>query len=279
MADNRNCGCGSGNKDTAYIDTNKILDSCRDKECFEDVPVYLTDYGKDIIEHSTNVRTCSAKIVATNINVNPIAFNRGFYQVDIRIFVKLTFEVCVCHTNRQIIEGIAVVDKKAVLFGSESNVSTFRSDPNVDNFCSCPTPNLDTGCVSNLPTAVFEVADPVVLSTRIVEKTHPCHCCCCCAAEIPEPIRQKLNGMVVDPDEKRLVVSLGFFSVTRLERPAQFLINATEYCVPNKECCSIEGDDPCCVFRQMEFPYNEFCSPAPSTGSGSIGNGCGCKDK
>ena len=48
-------------RDTACIDTNKIFDSCRDKDCLEDVAVFLTDYGRDVIEHSSNVRCCSAE--------------------------------------------------------------------------------------------------------------------------------------------------------------------------------------------------------------------------
>ena len=56
----------------------------------------------------------------------------------------------------------------------------------------------------------------------------------------------------------KLVVSLGFFSVVRIERPAQFLINAVEYCVPDKECVVAEENDPCKLFRNMAFPVNEF---------------------
>ena len=50
------CG-GAGGKDTVCIETNRILDSCRDRDCFENVRVYLTDIGNDIIERTGNVRT------------------------------------------------------------------------------------------------------------------------------------------------------------------------------------------------------------------------------
>lgn len=260
MSDNRGCfqgGCGSS-RDTAYIDTYRILDSCRDKDCFEDVAVFLTDYGKDVVEHSSNVRTCSASISATNITVNPIPFNRGFYQVDIRIYVKMTFECCVCMSNRQVIEGIAVCDKKAVLFGGEGNVSMFRSDPQNDNFCTRPEFSDCPCCGSNLPVAVVELAEPVVLNTRIIEKPSPC-CICCCVNDIPSSISGRMNGGgLSDPGDRFLAVSIGFFSVTRLERPSQFLVNGTEYTVPEKECETIESDDPCSVFRAMDFPVSEF---------------------
>lgn len=137
MAENRSPCCG-GNRDSAYIDTYRIYDSCRDKDCFEDVAVFLTDYGRDVIEHTSNVRCCSAIISAVDINVDPIPFNNGFYRIDIRIYVKMTFECCVGMSNRQIIEGVAAVDKKLVLYGGEGGVSVFRSNPNRDGFCSPP---------------------------------------------------------------------------------------------------------------------------------------------
>ena len=59
--------------------------------------------------------------------------------------------------------------------------------------------------------------------------------------------------------ERYLTVSLGIFSVIRIVRSAQYLIQATEYCIPEKECVPVEEDDPCRVFRSMPFPTGEFC--------------------
>ena len=60
MPDNRNSSPCFGGRDTVYIDTNRILDSCRDKDCFEDVPVYLTDVGNETVDRSSNAsRSCS----------------------------------------------------------------------------------------------------------------------------------------------------------------------------------------------------------------------------
>ena len=78
------------------------------------------------------------------------------------------------------------------------------------------------------------------------------------------------------------MVSLGFFSVVRIERPAQYLINALEYSVPDKECTVAEEDDPCRLFRSMAFPVNEFSPPSlgyiAENESGHTGK-CGCKDR
>lgn len=143
--------CGGG-KDTVCIETNRILDSCRDRDCFENVRVYLTDLGNDVIERTSNVRTKEASIELTHISIDPVRFNRGFYTVNIRFYIKLIFEACVCPGRSQEFEGIAVVEKKVILYGGESNVSVFRSTPCTD-FCSLPEPTCGT---KNLPEAVVD---------------------------------------------------------------------------------------------------------------------------
>lgn len=257
MADNRSCQ----SRDTAYIDTNKIFDSCRDKDCFEDTAVFLTDYGKDVVEHSSNVRCCSADISAADVTVDPVPFNNGFYRIDVRIYIRMSFECCVNMSNRQIVEGLCVCDKHTVLYGGEGGVTVFRSDPGRDGFCSGP-PELsekDTcGCGSrSLPTAVLEVADPVVLGAKIIERRHPHHCPCDSERDIPQGVASRI-GNLAPQGERRLVVSVGLFSVIRLERPSQYLLNAELCAVPEKECAFTEPDDACSVFRNMEFPVSEF---------------------
>ena len=268
MSENRctcgtsNCGTASSQKESVCIDTYRVLDSCKDKDCYEDVVVYLTDFGKEIIERTTALRAKSACVVYANISVDPIHFNRGFYQVSIRIYVKLRFEACIGRSNVQEFEGIAVVEKKVILYGSEGNVSIYKSTAE-DSFCKHPDLS-GAECSSNLPIAVFEVADPVVLGVK-VEKERKTSCCCSCS-DIPDSVCCTLSAPISDcEDGKILTVSLGFFSVVRMERPTQLIVNASEYCVPDKECVACEEDDPCSVFRNMKFPVNEFCPPSLSS--------------
>ena len=56
-------------------------------------------------------------------------------------------------------------------------------------------------------------------------------------------------------------IIFGIFSVIRIERPAQLLVTATDYSVPDKECVAPDEDDPCRLFHTMAFPVNEFCPP------------------
>ncbi len=279
MAEYRNSGgqCGK-ERDMICIDTYRVLDSCRDKDCFEDVRVYLTCEGQEIIDHTSVVRAKYAKVVWSCIDIDPVPFNRGFYQLYIKIYVKITLEACIAPGKIEEFDGIAVVEKKVILFGSEGNVSVFKSEASKSCFCSGAAGKVTPS--GNLPIAVIETVDPIILSTKVVEPHKPCRCCCCCTVdEIPDCVIGGVRGSLRDdPDSNLLLVSLGFFSVVRIERPAQYLINAVEYCVPEKECVLPTVEDPCCLFKQMEFPTSEFCPPAsPPILRGNDGEKrCGC---
>ena len=281
MTENR-CSCTGGGltnisvgKESVCIDTYRVLDSCRDKDCFENVRVYLTDFGQEILNRTENIRAKCAHIVKTCISVDPVQFNRGFYQVTVRFYVKITFEACVNMCRAQEFDGIAVVEKKVVLYGSEGCVSIYRSGVN-DDFCCCNDDSVNY--YTNMPIATVEVAAPVVLGTKVCE---PSRCnfvpCCVCSCDcIPENVCACIGGNVCDDDDHHLYTSLGFFSIVRIERPAQYLVNVAEYCIPDKECVCGEDDDPCSIFKNMAFPVNEFYPPSLSH---NCSNDCGCGRK
>lgn len=279
MAENKFSCNPSAGRDMVCIEANRILDSCRDRDCFEHVRVLLTDFGNDIIEHTANIRVKSACITWTQIDIASIPFNRGFYTVDIKFYVKLCFEACITGNRIQEFEGITVLEKKVVLFGGESNVSIFKSSPDND-FCSMPQ-----FCCSmpNTPIAIVEVVDPIVLSAKVLESPAEC-CCCCCCCDIPPHICGTVEGTLCDPREngRYLAVSIGIFSVIRIVRPGQYLISATEYAVPDKECVAAEESNPCQLFRHMAFPTAEFNPPSFPVSGGtdylppSDKRGCGC---
>ncbi len=277
MSDNRfSCGPSDRNpsrSEMVSIETNRILDSCRDRDCFEDVKVLLTDFGNDILEHTTNIRAKSACIAWTYIGIDPVRFNRGFYSVTIKFYIKIQFEACLCGGRSQEFDGIAVVEKKVILYGSESNVSIFKSSPDTSDYCAVPEPCCST---KNVPIAIVEVVDPIILNSKVHEPEEYCGCCCCCCNDIPESVAARINGNLCDADGRYLTVSLGIFSVVRIVRPAQYLIQATEYCVPDKECVSAEDDNPCALFRSMAFPTAEFCPPGYTPAKNDHNGKCGC---
>lgn len=261
MAESR-CSCNSGSssispcgRENVCIDTFRVLDSCRDRDCFENARVYLTPFGQEIVERTQTVRAICAEILGTYVGVDPIPFNRGFYQVTIRFYIKVRFEACIGIGRAQEFEGLAVLDKKVVLYGGEGNVSIFKS-VGCTGFCDFPAEgNMST----NMPIGVVETVEPVVLGVRVFERSCECSCLCDLSQDVPERINGCFNGGLCGGGNNAfLAVSLGIFSVVRIERPAQFMIQATDYTVPDKECVATEEGDPCSLFRSMAFPANEF---------------------
>lgn len=275
MSDNR-CSCNSGGassgvRETICIDTNRVLDSCRDRDCYENARVYVGNIGQELLDHvGCTVRVVCTNILWTYISVDSIQFNRGFYQITARFYIHVKLEACVGMGRSQAFNGIAVVEKAVVLFGGEGNVSVFRSTPEA-NRCA---PWTGSERSNNLPTAVVETVEPVVLGSTVVEPTNGCNCACytcCTASDIPQDILEQcsIDTVCDNEDGNKLYVSLGLFTVFRIERPAQFLITASEYCVPDKECVTEEPSNPCSLFRNMAFPTNEFsggCRSADETG-------------
>ena len=59
----RNCGCGvPNNNDGVCIQTRKVYDSCRDKECIENVRVYLEDCAQEIVNNAISVNVKSQSL-------------------------------------------------------------------------------------------------------------------------------------------------------------------------------------------------------------------------
>ena len=99
MADCRNTISDRG-RENYGLDVNRILDSCRDKDCYADTRVYLTDCGQDIIERCSSIRVKDACITGADIDVEPVQFNRGFYSVLIRFYIRITAEAGLCPGRR-----------------------------------------------------------------------------------------------------------------------------------------------------------------------------------
>lgn len=283
MQENRNtsCGCANGANNggfsgTVCIDTKRVLDSCRDRDCFEDTRVYLTCQGEEILANSTNVRTRTAKLLWAYVGVDEVPFNCGFYKVTVRYYIEVEFEACLGVGRSQTFKGLAALEKDVILYGGEGRAVTFTSTPG-NTYCNVCNYN---NAATNDPVAVVETVEPVVLGTKVSD----CNCPCPCGgeyADIPEGIRNTFcEELVTTSTGPRLLVSFGVFSVIRIVRPAQLLIQATDYSVPDKECNSATNDDnPCALFRTIAFPTTQFRGSEtlstvepPHTKTG----GCGC---
>ena len=285
MQDNRNTGCSCNSSShsnscgngTVIIDTKRVLDTCKDRDCYEDVRVYLTASGESILASATNVRTRSARLVGAYVGLDEIPFNCGFYQIKVKYYVELEFEGCVSQGRSVCFTGLSVLEKDIVLYGGEGRAVSFSSSEN-NSYCNVC---VDMG-IGNDPVAIVETVDPVVLSTKVVDCNCPCVCPCGDYADIPEGIRNSLcEELVINSDGNRILVSLGIFSVIRIVRSAQLLVSATDYSVPDKECTSGKcNDNPCDLFRNIAFPINSFRGtdkPIDLQETKHQGGGCGCR--
>jgi len=130
--------------------------------------------------------------------------------------------------------------------------------------------------------SVVEVLDPMILSSKVREV---CDEKCCCeetALQIPAAIRCLFDDdLVLAGERRRLFVTLGQFSIIRLERDAQLVVPVLDYAIPTKECCDTPGgaEDPCEMFSRIPFPSAQF---APN-GCDNVNDGdgyktCGCTE-
>ena len=274
MQENRNTplGYNADCRGTVCIDTHRVLDSCRDRDCYEDVRVYLTGFGQDILATATSIRTKCVKTLWAYVGIDEVPFNQGFYQITIKYYILVELEACLGISRTQTLKGLTTLEKTVILYGGEGNTTTYRSSP-LNTYCDIG--DRDT-VGTNAPTAVVETVEPVILGTKVKE----CDCCCACdCGDLPDAVLNCLDGeLATSGNGPKLYISLGIFSVIRIERPAQLLVQATDYTVPDKECCVASEDNPCDLFRNMAFPVSRFGACTTSQEDNTRG-GCGCNKR
>ena len=243
-------------RESVCIHTRKIFDSCRDKDCVEDLRFYPTAAAQEVLSASQMIKGGTAELLYVYTDVEPVTFNRGFYSVDMRFYYRVTLQVCTGTPRYTEAEGLCVFDKRCILFGSEGNAKIFSSDTVFDEL------DVPGRVRTNLPVAVVEAVDPIVLDTRVAE-VPPVTAERSCLAEIPSFVAQSFGGELVfdDSSGRRLYVTLGQFTLVRLERDTQLLVPVYDYCVPKSECPCDAQEDPCGLFRSVAFPVNEFFPP------------------
>ena len=108
-----------------------------------------------------------------------------------------------------------------------------------------------------------EVVDPICLAVNVTESND--NCCCCGEIDInsvPANICRVLDDCLVDTDNgKRVYVTVGLFSIIRLERDVQLLIPVIDYCIPENDCVTSTDNNPCDLFDKLSFPTDEFFPP------------------
>ena len=246
-------------QEAVCVHTEKIFDSCKDRDCIDDMRVYLTETSHGLLSNAAGLRARHAELLYVDTAVQPVQFNRGFYSVDLCFYYKITGEIVGFGPSSPIITGLGYYTKRILLYGSESGAKIFSSDSPLSGAGSV------CSAAASLPVAVVEAVDPLLLDLRLVETAE--------AAEsdavfsVPGAISNAFDSpLALCGGTRRIYATIGQFSIVRLERDTQLLIPAYDYCVPSKECADSAPDDPCTLFSRIDFPVDEFFPPDTVSG-------------
>ena len=255
----------TGTHQPVCIHTRQITDSCLDKDCIEDLRVFLTTQSQAALDGATTAKTRCAELLYTSVDVQPLPDKSGHYSVDLVFYYRILGDAILGGTRPTTICGLAVFSKRVVLYGGCQQAKIFCSSSSLPagNELLCP----------ECPEAVVEALDPMILSAKVREVCE-CNRKETVLKEIPANIIESFGEQLVLSGEcKRLYVTIGQFSTVRLERDTSLTISAYEYCMPTRECCDEEccEEDPCELFSRIDFPVRAFFPESR--------NAKGCEDK
>lgn len=253
-------------KDAVCVDAGRVYDSCCDRDCLEDLIVYLSAGDQRLVDTALNARVRSAELNGVFIDVEPETFNKGYYSVNMTFYFNITADVVSVGAGMNTVEGIAFFEKKVILYGGEGSALIYSSQYLRDE----PDDQLVVG--GNLPRAVCQTVDPIVLSSRITPGGPFDN-----IPQFPEPVIARLGVEGFAPADNAirfLEVTLGLFTVVQLIRNVQMLIPVYDFCIPQKECVNT-ADSPCERFSRIKFPTQEFFPPAEPTSEGGGCSACG----
>lgn len=243
-------------REAVCIQTDKVYDSCREKDCLEDLRVFLTRSGQELVDRAINIKCRKSEIIWVFLDLEPVPFNKGFFSVDVKFFFRITLDVFTGVSSPCEVEGLATFDKKVILFGSEGNSKIFKSQFKEDEF------DKQLSKKTNLPQAKIEVVDPICLAARLADIRDKHFKCGIDVSAIPDSICKCFKEeLVAGAERRRVFVSLGLFSIIKIVRNVQLLIPAFDFCIPEKECIAATEDDPCELFDTIDFPVDEFFPP------------------
>ena len=275
------------------IIAHKIFDQCRQQKCLTPSILGPARVAKtvtnncneilregDIIVPPCNATSVSIKdlelcnIIITGKKANP--FRPGFWDIDLKYIFRYTliFKAtdctelcCICATN--------FYNTKVTLFGSsESDIFT------ATDLYSCQE-SLSSGPFVNVEGKAISLSAELKYSS--CNRGCGCNCGCGCDCDCDcgcgcdcDCGCDADNGTYGAPTA--VLVTIGLFTIIKMFRPVNIVIQSLGYCVPEE--CKSSGtcpDNPCDFFNSIEFPMNLF-SP---TGTGdymhqSCNQGCGC---
>ncbi len=250
MADNMSRNDSGCFKEAVCIDAYRVYDSCSERDCLEDLPVYFGAADQALVDASTNVKIKDVEVISIYLDLESLPFNRGCYSVDLNFYFYVTVSLYNSSTDTTTdVTGLSVFCKKLILYGGEGSVKSFSSD------FTQGTTDIQNTSSSNVPRAVAQISKPVALTaslstTACTEPTCP----------IPEAIQSLFTDLTVGTGTRCVLATFGIFTIIQIERNVQMLIPAYDFCVPNKEGCYFTSE-PCEFFSSIDFPMQDFFPP------------------
>ena len=258
MSDNNQAGTACdlrGIREAVCVHTDKISDSCLAKDCIEDLQVYLTVPSQQALDCAVSAKARYVELLHVGVHVETVPYSTGYYTVDLTFYYRVIADASAAGGRPTTVTGLAIFSKRLVMFGGETSARSFSSRSGISCLCKQA---IQAG---NVPEAIVEVVDPMILGSRVQEVCN-CNCCPPSPPVIPEAILGCFEEqLVLDGESKRLLVTIGQFSIARLERSTQLLIPTFDYCIPSKTCKNVSSsntESPCEVFGQIEFPMDAF---------------------
>ncbi len=239
------------------INASRIYDSCRAKECLENLRVYVSSENQEIINSASKITAEKAEVIWIYSDVEALPFHKGYYTVNLKFYFRVELNAYTGLRRPVEIDGLAFYEKKIVLFGSTGEAKIFQTKYKEDSF------DIATWKKTNMPNAVAEVVDPIVLDTLVLSRdTIPASDFD--TASVPECVHRVFDGTITPcNDGKNIYVTLGLFLLVRLEREVQLSVPTASFCIPDSVCHNEDapGQDPCDMFRELSFPIDEFFPP------------------
>ena len=236
-------------REAVRIHTRQIQDACIDKDCIEDLRVYLTTPSQTALEGAVSARARNAELLHVYIDVQPIPYNPGHYTADLTFCYRVTGEALAGALRPTALEGLALFTKRVVLYGGEQRAKIFSSADNQlrpDALYQVRTPD-----------CLVEAVDPMVLSSHVAEAGDQNGALC---PEVPQGVRALFPEDLALGGSRQLYVTLGQFSTVRMERSTQALVAALRPIPPDRSCSDDPGtpDEPCDLFARVDFPRSAF---------------------
>lgn len=80
------CNQQSKIKESVCIDTNRVYDSCADKDCLEDLRLTFTKEAQSVINTAASVKARCAEVLNVLIDVEKYRLTEGFIQLTSHTF-------------------------------------------------------------------------------------------------------------------------------------------------------------------------------------------------